>query len=291
MPTQNKKVKRSGLEIPKVYQYIGKGLQWISEDLTVKYAIRLFFTPIKFRMPERELPMDRESRQSKLLVPSINKTINIYEYGEGEKKILLVHGWNGRGTQMVTLANFLIKEGYAIVSFDAPGHGKSSGSQTNMTEIVSCVQEVNKKMGDFEGIIGHSMGAMSSINAIRLGVKTKFLVCLGSGDIIRDIIDDFIQKLGVKPKIGDRIQQKLDDMLGYSVHTYSASVAVQELDLPILLIHDEEDTDVPVESARNIHKNAKNSQLLITKGYGHRKIMACDEVLQTINKFIKKHDK
>ncbi|MBA4134338.1 MAG: alpha/beta hydrolase, partial [Flavobacterium sp.] len=55
--------------------------------------------------------MEQNSRQSKLLVSSLKKEITIYEYGEGEKKVLLVHGWSGRGTQLVKIADELVKMG------------------------------------------------------------------------------------------------------------------------------------------------------------------------------------
>jgi esterase/lipase len=43
----------------------------------------------------------------------------VYQYGQSDKKVLLVHGWSGRGTQLVKIADALLKSGYSTISFDA----------------------------------------------------------------------------------------------------------------------------------------------------------------------------
>lgn len=187
---------------------------------------------------------------------------------------------------MVTLADFLLKKGFSVVSFDAPAHGKSPGNKTYMAEFMASIIEVNKQFGSFSGIIGHSMGAMSSINAINSGVKTPFLICIGSGDIIEDIIYDFTDKLELKKQIGRKVHGMLNKKLGSSVNRYSASMAIRQLDIPVLLIHDTDDNDVPVSVVYNIHKNASKSEVFVTEGLGHRLVMADEKVLEKIGKFI-----
>ncbi|MDO5607056.1 MAG: alpha/beta hydrolase [Capnocytophaga sp.] len=274
------------MEIPKGYKIFGKVLQAISHSWAAAYATRLFFTPIRFAMPEREKHMDKESRQKLISIPAIGKKINVYEYGDAPRKILLVHGWSGRGTQLVTLADTLLAKGYSVVSFDAPAHGKSSGNKTYMAEFIACIIEIDKQLGSFYGIIGHSLGAMSSINALAMGMSSSFLICIGSGDIIEDIIYDFTDKLELKKEVGRKVHGILNEKLGSSVNRYSASMAIRKLQIPILIIHDEDDTDVPVSAAHNIHKNAPNSELYITQGLGHRRVMADAKVMERIQSFV-----
>jgi hypothetical protein len=42
--------------------------------------------------------MEQISIQKTLHIPTINKSVVVYQYGQSDKKILLVHGWSGRGT-------------------------------------------------------------------------------------------------------------------------------------------------------------------------------------------------
>jgi hypothetical protein len=44
--------------------------------------------------------MEQISTQKTLHIPTINKSV-VYQYGQSDKKVLLVHGWSGRGTQLV----------------------------------------------------------------------------------------------------------------------------------------------------------------------------------------------
>jgi hypothetical protein len=54
----------------------------------------------------------------------------------------------------------------------------------------------------------------------------------------------------------------------------------------VLVIHDLNDGDVSVNGAYHIEKHLKHSELLITEGLGHRKILGDSAVIETILKFI-----
>ena len=135
--TKKTKKPNQSLKIPKIILVVGHFLSFISTKLVVQFAARLFTSPIKYKIPKRELEMDRLSRQELLTIPSIQKKINVYHSGASLKKILLVHGWSGRGTQLVKFASAFQELGYQIVSFDAPAHGKSPGSTTLMPEFIA----------------------------------------------------------------------------------------------------------------------------------------------------------
>ncbi len=284
-----KKNKHITIEIPKIYRLIGQLLQLISNNLASKYAIWLFFKPLKFPMPKREFAMDKNSRQEFISVPAIGKKINIYRYGNGQKRILLVHGWSGRGTQLFTIADFLTAKGYEVVSFDAPCHGKSPGNKTYMKEFVLSILEIEKQLGKFDGIIGHSLGAMSVVNAVRLGFQTPYLVCISGGDLVTDIIDDFINKMQMNQVVWQKIHNYLEKKLQESINEYSVSIAVKSVSQPILIIHDTHDIDVPVACAYNINKVAPNSEIFITEGLGHRRILADASVINRMYAFIAQH--
>ena len=46
------------LKIPKIILVTGKFLSFISTNLAVRFAAKLFTTPIKHKIPKRELQMD-----------------------------------------------------------------------------------------------------------------------------------------------------------------------------------------------------------------------------------------
>ena len=61
------------------------------------------------------------------------------------------------------------------------------------------------------------------------------------------------------------------------------------MDVPVLLIHDEEDFEVPVSSSYEIRQNLVNSKIITTKGLGHTKILRDKGVISQVYNFIN-HD-
>ena len=132
------------LKIPKIILLTSKLISFISPKLITLFAAKLFTTPIKHKIPKRELEMDRNSIQKLIPIPAINKEVVLYQYGKSKKKILLVHGWSGRGTQLFKIADELLKAGYSTVSFDAPAHGKSPGKDTIMVDFIATILEIDR---------------------------------------------------------------------------------------------------------------------------------------------------
>lgn len=275
------------LKIPQIIIISAKICAFISTKLVTKFAARLFTSPIKHKVPKREFEMDRKSIQKNVYVPEIDKSVVTYEYGTSNRKILLVHGWSGRGTQLFKIADELLLNGYSTISFDAPAHGKSEGKTTIMSEFIASILEIEKQFGPFEFAIGHSLGGMSVLNAIKDGLKVNKAVIIGSGDIVQDILDEFIFKLGLKKEISNHLRDFFEDKYQVKMDDFSAYRAAQKIEIPVLVIHDQDDPEVLVKAGIHIHENLKNGSLFLTEGLGHRKILGNQNVIKKTLEFIK----
>lgn len=275
------------LAIPKIILLISTFLSSISTRAVTLFAAKLFTTPIKHKVPKRELAMDSTSKQQLIPIPAINKSIIVYEYGNSTKKVLLVHGWSGRGTQLFKIADALLKEGYATISFDAPAHGKSPGNSTIMIEFIASIFELERQFGPFEIAIGHSLGGMAVLNAAKSGLEVQKIAVIGSGDIVQDILDNFISRLQLKPIISQKLRNYFETKYGEAMDNYSAYKAASTLEIPILVIHDKNDLEVPVQAGMHIYQHVKNGDLMLTEGLGHRKILGDARVIQKVIEFIK----
>ena len=284
--TKRKSTSKNAQEVPKFIVVTAGLLERISTQLAVRFAAKLFTTPIKHKMPRREFNMDKNSKQSILKVPEINKEIVLYELGNGPKKVLLVHGWSGRGTQLFKIAETLVENGFSTVSFDAPAHGKSAGNSSIMVEFIASIKEIDKKFGPFEAAVGHSLGGMALFNSIKDGVQFKSLVTIGSGDVVKDIIDEFISKIKLKKANGLLLTRHFEKKFNKTMDNFSAYLSAKEIDIPVLVIHDENDDDVPLNAGIHIHKHLKNGSLYITKKLGHRKILGDEKVIAKTIDFI-----
>ena len=284
--TKNSTLKAQSLQIPKPILLIAKLLEVISPKLVTLFASKLFRTPLKHKIPKRELEMDKNTLQQKVTVATIKKEIVVYQYGKGKRKILLVHGWSGRGTQLVKIADEFLNLGFQTISFDAPAHGKSKGNTTLMPEFIASILEVEKQFGPFEFAIGHSLGGMAVLNAIKQNLKIKKAVIIGSGDRVQDIIDDFIKKLQLQPKIGMLLKNYFEKKNNTTMDSFSSYQVAKEVKMPVLIIHDENDDEIPVNAAFNIQKHLQHGKIVITKGLGHRKILGNKAVIESIKQYL-----
>jgi pimeloyl-ACP methyl ester carboxylesterase len=65
---------------------------------------------------------------------------------------------------------------------------------------------------------------------------------------------------------------------------FSARYFASFLQFPGLLIHDEDDTETSVENSKSVHKEWKNSTLILTKGIGHN--LKSTDVIRKTKEFI-----
>ncbi len=286
MNFNNSNIFLPSLIIPKSILVFAKLTQFFSTNLTAQFGAKLFITPITFSIPEREKVMLKSAQKKTINVSSISKNIEVLSYGYSKKKVLLVHGWAGRSTQLYMIADKLLEKGYMVISFDGPSHGQSTGKTTAMPEFLDTINEIDKQFGPFEAAVGHSFGGMCLYNSTSNNFKIKKLVTVGAADEISDVILNFTKNLKVKPVVAKKIKNKFDKKWLQDIDSHSSSTVAKKITIPTLVIHDSNDGDVPVSCAINIRQNLQRGRLLITKGLGHTKILRNKKVTSEIVDFI-----
>ena len=256
--------------------------------MATKYAIRLFATPIRYKTPEREKMMAKSAQKKLILIPNLKKEVMVYTYGYSKRKVLLIHGWSGRGTQLYKIADKLLENGFMTISFDAPAHGNSKGKTTMMNEFIATAIYLQEKYGPFEIAIGHSLGGMAVLNGVKGDLKINKAITIGAGNIITDIITVFVNKLEFKLKMVLNMKLYFFKKFGEDIDNYSASTAARDVKIPTFVIHDSDDKEVDVSSAYNIRQNLEKGELLITNGLGHTRILKDNQVVNRIVEFIKR---
>lgn len=279
----------SSLKIPIFLKIIFKTIHFLSPKLAVILATKLFTKPVQFKTPERELGMQNTSQLKKIIIPEINKEIHVLSYGYSDKKVLLAHGWAGRSTQLFMIANTLLENGFMVIAFDAPAHGKSTGKTTNLFEYIETIKTIHQKFGPFTAAVGHSFGGMAILNAQREQSIFKSIVTIGSGDKISTILINFAKNLGLKESFGKRLETHFNNKWNCLIDNFSSSNAAKSIKEPVFVIHDTLDGDVHVSCALQIRQNLCDGLLLITEGLGHTKILRTKEISNRIVTFIKKN--
>ena len=260
-------------------------LEAIHWRLSLAFAIKLFYTPVKFPIPKREI----EIRNSATCVDiPLNKGRHgrLFKWGTGEKKVILMHGWSGRASQFFRLTESLLEESYTVFAVEAPAHGDSSYKQSHMLEFIECIEWVYKEYGPIDFAIGHSLGGMAMLNVhARLDEAFKKIVTIGTPAGVREVVEDFCNVLHARPRTAEGIIDKIHRRFSLSVEEVSSTTLAKKWNPRGMILQDEMDMDVGMEQARTLSEAWTNAELVVTTGLGHRKILSHPSVHKRIIDF------
>lgn len=289
-PDQYQFSNKKSYELPPIITRSMRFLQFFSHRLALRFALKLFFTTLKFKIPEREKPVYNLARRK------WNKTdkgveFEQFEWGEpGNETILLVHGWSGRGTQFFQLIEALLEKGYHVISFDAPAHGNSKLKQTNLLEFTDCIRSLNSDYGPFNKAVGHSLGGAAIFNSINLGVPITSVITIGTPVSIKSVVKDFCDKVCAGEKVGFGIINSIENTFQVKTDEISNDYLATKYQPKGLIIHDTEDLDVGVHNAYELNEKWPGSELVITSGLGHRRVLNDSDLIQKMLSFISESD-
>jgi pimeloyl-ACP methyl ester carboxylesterase len=251
-------------------------------------AYKLWFTPTRFNMPEREKEV---LASAKIATHQIDDD-EIVTFSWGQEKtdrplVLLVHGWSGRGTQLGPFVQPLLDAGYRVLSFDAPAHGKSSGKQTNIYEVADVLVDLQKHYGEINAVITHSFGGPCIAAAMQRGFITDRIVSIAPPATTRGLVEKFNDALHVPKKAAKIMMQLTEKKYGENIWEEISMVnTIKTSSLPGLVIHDNNDSDIPWEEGEAVAKAWDNAQFIKTSGLGHRRILRDPAVIETSVAFI-----
>jgi pimeloyl-ACP methyl ester carboxylesterase len=259
-------------------------LAMLSPRLAGHWLYHLWFRTRRFGEPARESRWRQQSRE--LTLPWKGGNLRLYSWGEGPA-VLLLHGWNGRGTQLGALGLRLARAGYRAVALDAPGHGRSPGNSTTLFEIIEAVSRVAAAVGPFEAIVTHSFGAMVIARALRDGLAAASAVCIAPPARFAFLIDIFCASLDAPPAAREVLIDLLERRFGGDLeHRIATDLNAAHLPLPGLVIHDRDDREVPWQQGEAVATAWPGCRLMLTEGLGHNRILRDRQILQATVTFI-----
>lgn len=259
-------------------------LSKLSLTLTARKGIELFFRTSRYKRPEREKQLLTKAKE-KFIFKHKEKELIAWAWGKGET-ILLVHGWNGRGTQLGSLIEPLVLAGYRVVAFDAPGHGDSNGNHLSLVEFSEIILSISKNIGFLRGVISHSLGSAATTLALTAGLDVSWAIYIAPPFQPRDYIDKFSNFMRIPPEATSLMKTMMSSDLGYSWESLDIPNLAKSLKTPLLVFHDKEDKDVSWSEGNALVNSWPGAKLLTTQGLGHRKILHDKDVMKYIVHFI-----
>jgi alpha-beta hydrolase superfamily lysophospholipase len=262
----------------------------LSPRKAAEAAYELFCTPYGRSKKLKEPPLFHKAE--KISFFHENNKINGFrwlpEHPNG-KKVLIIHGFRSYSYKFEKYITPLRKEGFEVIAFDAPAHGISGGSKINALIYKRMLLEADAKFGPFFGWIGHSLGGLAASLAFEelKNKETKKLVLIAPATETEHAIQGFFSLLKVDDQVQQAFRQLLREITGKDVSYFSVRRMVNENIVPVLWVHDRQDTICPFEDVKPvIDKKLQHIQFLITEQLGHSKVYKDNKVCKEIIGFL-----
>ncbi len=257
----------------------------IAPTFAARKGFELFCWPRRIKMKPHQLEFLNQSDE-KFSIDYAGKKVQAYRWGRGEKKILLLHGWQSHSYWWRYVINRLSKEEFTIYSLDAPGHGLSEGDFLNLPHYSGLIEQFIIEHKSLHAILTHSFGGFASVYTLhRLPhlLVNKLVVMAAPGEV--EFFFNYYQNmLGLSKKTIKLITDYFIKTIGHPPSYFKMVDFSKSLQLQGLIIHDTEDKEAPFQTAVNMNAIWENSKLISTTGLGHN--LKSKELVEEVAKFI-----
>ena len=260
-------------------------LSVVSPLLAAKVGTFLFLRP-------RRKPITYVKQLSdgatKIHVIHNEKKLVAYQWGTGDKAILLVHGWESHLGHTLSLVRPLVDAGYKVIALDGPGHGQSPQFFTNMIDYGNAVKGALEQHGPFYAVVAKSFGgaATSLMLSREPYIQPDKLVLLSPMKHLLQHIGIFEAILGYPASMHTHIVNRIQRSIPLPIEDCDVREAVATFQMPGLIIHDLDDQVIEAEGSLEIAKKYPQSILKNTLGLGHKGLIHDQQVQQWIVDFI-----
>lgn len=201
--------------------------------------------------------------------------------------VLLVHGWSGHRAQLRAFVKPLVSSGFRIVSFDAPAHGDTPGSMTNLFQYRDALLTVAAHESPNYAVLAHSLASLVNMMAIDAGMALEKVVQFGtlrSGD---DSVTRLHDMLNSSNELRQKFRERMEENFGKDTwNTFAGHEICKNFDIQALLVHDVDDEVTPLSDSQSIAAAWPGAELLTTHGLGHQGVLKDKSVVTKVVEFI-----
>jgi len=265
------------------------GISYVSPSLAGRVAFRLFFNA----RPRAALRVDERAVHAAAVTETITvdgTAVVTYRWGDGERPVLLLHGWQSRASRFAAFIPRLQALGYTPVGFDAPGHGDSGGRTTTIVGYRAVAEQLRQRYGTFEAVIGHSFGVLSAFLALRSGVLARRLIAVSGVSDFGYLVTTFVRQAGLNTRVERQVRRRIEGLFpaeGDLWNRFSGTHRPDEVGVPILVVHDDGDRVVEAGQATTIITGyGARARLHRTTGLGHHRILGDPDVIAAALAFL-----
>lgn len=276
--------KTKKVQIPFLFRFVRwfyPKLESFSPRMAEKFALFIFLRPL--RIPEFPKAKDLFVRAELFRIE--DDSVQCYKWGSAPYT-LLVHGWSSRAMQLHPIITALLNKNKGVISFDAYGHGKSSGNTSSMLKIRDSINTLSEQF-EIDGIVAHSLGGASTLLAEKEKSYKRKTIVIAAPVSAEMITQTFMDKIKAKRDILPAFNKFCEKEFGIPFTDFTLSIISENIEeFPFMIIHDEKDRESPISEAEMLYSIMPFAKFIRTQRLGHNRILKDEKVLEEILGFL-----
>ncbi len=212
-----------------------------------------------------------------------NVHVNIF--GSGDRVVVVSHGWGDSSNSFEPIITSLIKQGYLVAAIDHIGHGKSTGNKSHLLSFIESlellIEQFHEDRIEVDAIIGHSMGAIATLNLPSHLLDSKKIILISSPINFFELMFEKVEQAGISRKLLSKVLESVSHRHGKTWQQLTSESNRDKLTCNITFIHDRQDRYAPFSDVRHFLQQEKNT-VIETEGLGHRRILSDTNVINNI---------
>lgn len=192
---------------------------------------------------------------------------------KSKSAIIVMHGYPADKANLLGTAEFLAKD-FNVFLFDFRSFGKSQGKYTSVgyheeKDLMGAIDFLEKEKNITKvGLYGFSLGGAVALMAEHKNVKV--IVSDSSYARLRHMVNQMYGPFSVlRYPLAYLTRVHGIVFLQIDINKVNPIESIKDKNIPILLIHGEEDSQIPVSEAHLLHGANKGTELWTVKGADH----------------------
>ena len=198
--------------------------------------------------------------------------------------MILSHGYTDNRMGSLKYAEIYLDQGFNCIIYDLRGHGENAADFT--TYGIREGRDLSLLIGDTRtrypelcrlGLHGESLGAATTISALRYRPKVDFAVADCGFSDIENVLREGYKNAGVPGFLFDLADFGAKIRYGYALRDMRPIDSLDENSVPVLFIHGADDAFILPENSRKMYeRTAGPKELRLVSGAGHAESVLTD---------------
>lgn len=253
----------------------------VSPALAGRLARLLFLRTRRHPVPEREAAVLESAERHELTTERGDAVAWVWGRPMPAEArvptVYLLHGWEGRGSQLGPFVGPLRRAGYRVVAVDAPGHGEAPGRSSSLVALGAALEAAVERWSsdsrEAVGVIAHSAGAVGATWALSRGLAVERAFFVAPGADIVAYTRYYGGLLGLSSRAVRELAIAIERRIGVLYAELEPLRLAPEMTAPLHVVTDRGDDEAPLPSVEKLVRSWPGATLRVTEDLGHRRIL------------------